>query len=71
MAKIDIGTLMTELGALVEERQDRMSNYQILRALITVAGAVAAQDDEKPYTRTQRCLEEARDALEREEGERG
>ena len=71
MAKTDIGTLMTELSALVEERQDRMSHYQILRALITVAGAVAGQDDEKPYTRTQRCLEEARDALEREEGERG
>ena len=71
MAKIDIGTLMTELGALVEEHQDRMSNYQILRALITVAGAVAGQDDEKPYTRTQRCLEEARDALEQEEGQRG
>ena len=71
MAKTDIGTLMTELSALVEERQDRMSNYQILRALITVAGAVAGQDDDKPYTRTQRCLEEARDALEREEGKRG
>ena len=67
MAKTDIGKLMSDLSALVEERQDRMSNYQILRALITVAG----QDDEKPFTRTQRCLEEARDALEREEGERG
>ena len=48
MAKTDIGTLMTELSALVEERQDRMSHYQILRALITVAGAVAGQDDESP-----------------------
>jgi len=36
-----------------------------------VAAAVAARDDEKPYTRTQRCLEEARDALAQEEGERG
>jgi hypothetical protein len=71
MTKTDIASLVTDLGAIVEQHQARVSDYDILRALITVAAAVAARDDEKPYTRTQRCLEEARDALAQEEGERG
>ena len=38
MTKTDIASLMTKLGALVEEHQAQVSDYQILRALITVAG---------------------------------
>jgi hypothetical protein len=71
MTNTDIASLVTELGAIVEKYQARVSDYDILRALITVAAAVAARDDEKLYTRTERCLEEARDALAQEEGERG
>ena len=40
MTKTDIAALVTELGAIVEQHQARVSDYDILRALITVAAAL-------------------------------